>query len=486
VTVDPSRLQAILDRLANQNPLGDEDREILAKAVRLGQSTLASGDRAVAIGGNADNVVIVTGDRNVVIPKELAEFLQGQVGKGGEIHQQIGDRTTYIFNLGNEAKILQETQRQEINPLLQQLPSESLQRPYRNALPADAYLFGAQTTNPEEMVANLQDFPQRLLMFIQQIVADESLPRVPREKLSEVIGLPKISQPIVKTSGSLQSHLLITVRRKQDTEGFVVNGWLIPDDAVQGAERFHPLDIDPIQKGKECNLSQMPHVVDELVQLSLDYLWGKQFELTIEMFLPLDYLHEGIDIWKIVDLDDEIPIGTKYRVLVRTYDRLTPKYLRERLSNWYKNWDRVKGLLDVTPDPDHDFEHLQGYGAINWKRLENNLTQKVGLKLTCGLLEEHREGVIKAVHRSATPIAIWSRCSLQHLDQVSEINLLISSSCLAGLSEAVLQKRQAADWEDEPEMHLGKHLAILWENPYRLPPDVAQLIPGYSEGASRL
>jgi hypothetical protein len=176
-------------------------------------------------------------------------------------------------------------------------------------------------------------------------------------------------------------------------------------------------------------------------------------------------------------LDDEIPIGTKYRVLVRTYDRLTPKYLRERLNNWYQNWDRVKGVLDSTPDPDHDFEHLQNYSGINWKRLENNLAQKMGLKLTCGLMEEHREGVIKAVHRSATPIAIWSRCSLLHLDLVSEINLLISSSCLAGLSEAIRQKRQAADMEDEPEMHLGKHLAILWEDPYRLPPDVAQLIP---------
>jgi hypothetical protein len=123
---------------------------------------------------------------------------------------------------------------------------------------------------------------------------------------------------------------------------------------------------------------------------------------------------------------------------------------------------------------------LQDYGGINWKRLEDNLTQKVGLKLTCGLLEEHREGVIKAVYRSATPIAIWSRCSLLHLDLVSEINLLISSSCLAGLAEAIRQKRRAADLEDEPEMHLGKHLGILWEDPYRLPPDaMAELkIPG--------
>jgi vWA-MoxR associated protein C-terminal domain len=478
--IDSSKLQAIFDQIERGEWPNQQELQILVSAAQSQQVTLAMGDRAAAIGGSADHAVIVTGDRNIVISKELGQALQEKIQGAGNVEQQFGDRQTtnnFFFGLGNEPTAIQAQQRQQVSLLLQQLPLEVLQRVYRDVLPADANLARPQTTNPEEIVANLQDF-RRLPDLVQQIVADEQQPQLLRDKLSETIGLAKTSQPIPKASALLQSYLLITVRRKQDTDGFVVNGWLIPDDAVRdGAKRFHPLDIDPAQKGKECNLSQMPQVVDELVKLSLEHLLWKQFELTIEMFLPLDYLHEGIDVWKIVDLDDEIPIGTKYRVLVRTYDRLTPKYLRERLNNWYKNWDRVKGILDSTPDPDHDFEHLQDYTAVNWKRLENNLTQKMGLKLTCGLLEEHREGVIKAVYRSATPIAIWSRCSLLHLDLVSEINLLISSGCLAGLSEAIRQKRQAADLEDEPEKFLGKHLAILWEDPYRLPPDVAQLIP---------
>jgi hypothetical protein len=480
VTVDPSKLQVILDRVSAQQLLSQEEQGVLAAALQAGKITLADGDRAVAIGGNADNAVIVTGDRNILISKEMGQALQEKIQGAGNVEQQFGDRQTTINNifiLGNEPTAIQAQQQQQVSLLLQQLPLEVLQRAYRDVLPADAYLDPPQMTNPEEIVANLQDF-RRLPDFVQKIVADEQQPQMIRDKLSQTIDLPKSSQPITKPVAVLQSYLLITVRRKQDTDGFVVNGWLIPDDAVRDrTQRFHPLDIDPTQKGKECNLSQMPQVVDELIQLSLEHLLGKQFELTIEMFLPLDYLHEGIDEWKIVDLDEEIPIGTTYRVVVRTYDRLTPKYLKARLNSWYKNWERVKGTWDNTPDPDNDFEILDDYSDINWKRLEDNLTQKLGLKLTCGLLEEHREGVIKAVYRSATPIAIWPRCSFLNLDLMSEINTLISSRCLADLSEAIRQKRQAAESEDEPEKCLGKHLTILWEDPYRLPPDVAQLIP---------
>jgi hypothetical protein len=477
VPADLPQLPAILDRLATKQSLSQEELGILALAAQAGQITLSGGERSIAIGGSADNAVIVSGDRNILIPKEMGEALREKMQTAGNVEQQIGDRQTTIniFNFGNDAKSIQE--RQQLGLLLQQIPVEVLQKAYRSALPVDASLSRPQMSNPDEMVTNLQDF-RRLPDFVQQLVGDESQSQLIREKLAETIELPKTSQPIAPAPTLLQSYLLITVRPKQDADTFVVNGWLIPDDTVNGAKRFQPLDIDAAQKGKECDLSQMPEVVDELVQLSLELLVGKQFELTIEVFLPLDYLHEGIDVWKIVDLDEEIPIGTRYRVLVRMYDRLTPKYLRARLNSWYQNWHRVQGAWDNTPDPDHDFEHLQGYDGINWKRLEESLTQKLGLKLTCGLVEEHREAVIKAVYRSAAPIAIWSRCSLLHLDLVSEMNTIIASSCLAGLSEAIRQKRLAADLEDEPELHLGKHLAIMWEDPYRLTPDaMAQLTP---------
>ena len=39
----------------------------------------------------------------------------------------------------------------------------------------------------------------------------------------------------------------------------------------------------------------------------------------------------------------------------------------------------------------HDFEHLSDFCDCNWKRLVNSLTQKFGLKLTCGLVDDHQK-----------------------------------------------------------------------------------------------
>jgi hypothetical protein len=358
-----------------------------------------------------------------------------------------------------------------------------LRQNYRDVMPDDAHLWVQPADVPAQMVKNLRAY-QQLPSFVQRLIKENKRLSQPlRDQLTalkiEPVGPSKGRQVSRDPLVSLQSYLLITVRANQQAvDAFVVNGWLIPNDAEQNkAERFKLLDLAELQIGETCAWHEIPHLVDRLVDLSLTHLRGKQFDLTIEIFLPLGSLHEAVDGWEITDLGDEkIPIGTKYPVVVRTSDRLTPNYVDRRLSDWYKNWERVRALGDTLPNPDQDFEHLDGYDGINWKRLQANLTQKVGLKVTCGLPEQHRNAVITAMHGSATPIAIWSRCSLAHLDLVGEMNRLLSENLLSenrltGLAEAVRQKRLDADCEESPDAHLGSHLGILWENPHRLPPD---------------
>jgi vWA-MoxR associated protein C-terminal domain/Trypsin-like peptidase domain len=358
-----------------------------------------------------------------------------------------------------------------------------LRQNYRDVMPDDAHLWVQPADDPAQMVKILRDY-QQLPSFVQRLIKENKRLSQPlRNQLNalkiEPVGPSKGRQVSRDPLVSLQSYLLITVRANQQAvDAFVVNGWLIPNDAEQNkAERFKLLDLAELQIGETCAWHEIPHLVDRLVDLSLTHLRGKQFDLTIEIFLPLGSLHEAVDGWEITDLGDEkIPIGTKYPVVVRTSDRLTPNYVDRRLSDWYKNWERVRALGDTLPNPDQDFEHLDGYDGINWKRLQANLTQKVGLKVTCGLPEQHRNAVITAMHGSATPIAIWSRCSLAHLDLVGEMNRLLSENLLSenrltGLAEAVRQKRLDADCEESPDAHLGSHLGILWENPHRLPPD---------------
>ncbi|MDX2241462.1 MAG: NACHT domain-containing protein [Leptolyngbyaceae cyanobacterium bins.302] len=67
MSTNPSDLQAIFDRIEAGKRLSQKELQLLVSAVRSQQVTIATGDRAVTVGGSADGAVIVTGDRNVVV-----------------------------------------------------------------------------------------------------------------------------------------------------------------------------------------------------------------------------------------------------------------------------------------------------------------------------------------------------------------------------------------------------------------------------------
>jgi hypothetical protein len=469
-------LQAAIERVI-AGGRDEADIHAIVAALQTQKITLETGKRAVAIAGSADDAVIVTGDRNIIVSKELAQLLQEKARGITNLEQQFGDRqNTFInfFMLGSEqvgAKTQQGQGFEQVSLLLEQLNQPGIvQQVYRETLPVDANLSRSQTMNYDQIVTNLQDF-RRLPDFVQQLANHADIPQSVREKLAQTIQqpYPAISQD-ANIPTLLQSHLLITLRPATQSDEFLVNGWLIPDDTVQDqASRFHPLDIDLSQKGAACKISQLPELLDKFVQLTLEHLMGRRYELTIEIFLPLDYLCTGVDGWTLTDTffeDESYVIGTKYRVIVRSRERLEPKYLASRLNQWYVNWDRIKSCWHKPPN-DGDFEHLSDLENCNWKWVINNLMQKLGLKLTCGLIETHKKELFTCILKAAAPIALWTRCSCTHWDQVTEMNELLLAGPLLTLSEMIRKKRQNADLADKPEDHLGAHLALLWEDPYR-------------------
>jgi hypothetical protein len=77
---------------------------------------------------------------------------------------------------------------------------------------------------------------------------------------------------------------------------------------------------------------------------------------------------------------------------------------------------------------------------------------------------------LRAIRLSTTPIAIWIRTDLSSLDRVTEIDKVLTSQPLCDLCKSVQKTRVQA--HAQAEEHVGLHLALLWENPYRLTPDV--------------
>jgi hypothetical protein len=355
------------------------------------------------------------------------------------------------------------------------ISQESVRKAYQDALPTDADLWGLAEGNTEEILKKLAEF-RKLFQFFKGLSQDEDLPKEFRElfeKTASELAVKKQNENVKYLSeNKLQSYLIATLS-PNDNNGnkFLLNAWLIVDDLTEDLSRFESLlDKNEQQIGKICNLNEVSLELNQFLEKALRLLRGKNYCLTIEFFLPTDLMGMEIDRWKISDpVDEDMTLGIKYPIRLRSLERLDLRYLDHYLSQWRESWHQVRKLLENTPNQEC-FETLAEIENFSWKLLKVNLNKKIGLKVTCHHPKSMRKDLFKAILQATTPVAIWTRTDIPNLDQVTAIDEILSFKPLCHLCESVRQTREKADAQTGE--HLGHHLALLWENPYRLTPDI--------------
>jgi len=105
------------------------------------------------------------------------------------------------------------------------------------------------------------------------------------------------------------------------------------------------------------------------------------------------------------------------------------------------------------------------------KRLlfELNKENTIGIKLQKTPLQTGKGSVFAVILSTATPVALWLRCDLPSKYNQQLDGLL--RCCIEQLTKTVAEKRREAIPEPE-DSHIGHHLSLLWEDPYRLPPSI--------------
>jgi vWA-MoxR associated protein C-terminal domain/CHAT domain len=354
--------------------------------------------------------------------------------------------------------------------------NESIQQAYRDSLPVDARLWKLEGNDMTSIIQTLAQY-RRLPEFFNRLIQDEGLPPEIRGKLSDLFKIEK--QPIAKINKPLESYLIVTVEYYTYPKKVLLNAWLVLDNSVPVKDKsmFIPLiDIDQnqTQPGVVCQFKQMPEQLEKFIEKSRKLLNPKIYNLTIEVFLPTRLMYMDVDSWKIFDprTNEETILGVKYPIRLRSLERLSPEYLDDALSDWCQQWDRVK---NIAPDQQNQelFEHLDQMENFNWRLLRMNLKEKIGLKLTCAPPQTKMEYLFKAILAATTPIAIWTRCHVDHCDLAAEIDRILTLNNLSRLCESVQKVRAEADAQrlDDPTLdHLGFHLSLLWEDPYLIPP----------------
>ena len=355
---------------------------------------------------------------------------------------------------------------------------ETIKKAYQDSLTpvlkSDLKLWGLLENNNIKQILQILERFERLPQFLNHLIQqDESLPEEIRSKLTE---LNPERMLIMSRDKSRESYLIVTVKPDDKPKEFVLKSWLIMDDSVpldNNPYRFWPLIDDQNQTEPEikCNLDKIPEYLDKLISKSEDYLEGKKRNLTIEVFLPIDLICQEVDRWKITDPSvKEIPLGVIYPIRLRSLERQDRLYLRRYESKWRKNWDKVRSVLDQKPTPEL-FEHLQEMKTFsNWEQVSDSLDEKIGLKLTCAPPHTKTRELFMGILQATTPIALWTRCDLSE-PQVAEIDQILMSQPLKNLCESVKRTREKANAQKN-DQHLGFHLSLLWDNPYRIPPDV--------------
>ena len=365
------------------------------------------------------------------------------------------------------------------------IPHESIQKAYQDVLPPDAGVWNLEENNITQILQSLNEF-RRLSDFLTQLSQDKNISEENRKLINDFLNkivsekYPENNKNIntkdffSNKEGELESYLIATIERCDDeNEQFLLNAWLIIDDSVpvNDLSRFTSLlDQDEQQVGILCKFNDIPKQLNKFLKAGLRYLRGKQYKLIIEVFLPSDLIGVEVNRWKISDpIIEEISLGIKYPVRLRSLERLDLEYLDSYLSDWYKYWDKVKTVLHNEPIQEL-FEHLEEMESFNWKLLRNSLKEKIGLKLTCAPPKAKTKDLFRAILTTTTPIAIWTRYDIPNFDHVSAIDEILTFKPLCHLCESVRETREQADAQTEE--HLGFHLALLWENPYRLTPDI--------------
>ncbi|MEY3866936.1 MAG: hypothetical protein RLZZ338_827, partial [Cyanobacteriota bacterium] len=228
--------------------------------------------------------------------------------------------------------------------------NESIEQAYRDSLPVDAGLWNLEGNNITSIIPTLTQY-RRLPEFFNRLIQDEGLPPAIRGKLSDLFKIEK--QPIAKINKTLESYLIVTVNKSDNTKELLLNAWLILDNSVvDDPSRFQSLldDGNETQQGVFCKFNQIPEQVNKFIIKSLRCLRGKKYHLTIEVFLPSDLMCTEIDRWEV--FEDKTTLGVEYPIRLRSRERLDLNYLDRRWSDWSQQWDRVNPILHEIPNPE--------------------------------------------------------------------------------------------------------------------------------------
>jgi len=272
--------------------------------------------------------------------------------------------------------------------------------------------------------------------------------------------------------------------QSQDGEAYRVQVWLIENveqykTARQGY-RTVGLDINSGFTGDETySWEEIPDRLKQYFeQGNVDNdLSSDTDDTEVHIFLPQQLLNCDADCWKLIKgIKDDIPIGYKYKVFVRLYERLSRS--NQYRKKWKRKWNLRNNLIQENAAnifqifDDCNLDDLDGF----YCELCNEGGEYVmGLKLIKAPHHDSFTDIVKLISKAGLPLALWGRSNLSVSTNEAELNRVLDACILERLPQTVKDER--LDSRDKPSnCHIGHHLSLLWDDPDLVPPNLPDLL----------
>ncbi|NET85709.1 MAG: hypothetical protein F6J94_28585 [Moorea sp. SIO1F2] len=344
-----------------------------------------------------------------------------------------------------------------------------------------------------EILESFEDIPEPtddeklIVKFVDRLLETGDIPKPKAEQLKQWIKenannpsdlLPQSSshsQNYQQQNLDAQPYLLIKLDsskqyHRQRQPNYLVSAWFIPDisnyDYLRNHQKCKFLETPTADVESEqdvFSLEELPKLIEffleQLIQYSREY-YGKP---RIAFFLPYKLLNYEIEKIKIPDnYDLIIPLGIEYSVILRSLKRF--KNYRHQ-GKWLKKWTQIQDNSQTIC--------LSNFALSNfdsWQELYVDLEEREAIAVK--LHQPPCEQILKVIDRTAIPVTLWLRKNdFTTINCQDELEQLLNCK-INELPEKVKQQRLEAFGKGNKEEHIGHHLALLWEDPYLLPPQI--------------
>lgn len=275
-----------------------------------------------------------------------------------------------------------------------------------------------------------------------------------QQHLSINLGLNNANQMPYTITDNPNNYEYLLIKISSPTKKiFIIESWLV-------------INNEKHKLGSGSEIAHLRSFSKVFQQLHNEFLQTRK-NIIIEIFLDNKWFCYPIDQQEItIGRTTPMRIGIKYPIIIRYLERADPDptRIKELWNNWVEKWDT---FLNTKPS----FLEIDKSKAASKRILALHLLENCSVKATFAVpniqIKEHCN-FIECVRDLGIPVAVWLR------QPVTDMNIPDNFLDDITTNPANIKKyRLEADLEATKgnNNHYGKHVVILWDNPYRLLPE---------------